>query len=159
MKDLLDELLGPDGLQRLSDIYHGTNFYRHYQNGEIGRDDFVLIYSMDGAQLYEHKASHCWTYMWIIVDIAPNRRYKRKYLLPGAIVPGPNKPEFPDSFNFPGFAHLSALAKEDLSIYDGLNKRSFTSRPYLLLAEMDAVGAPEVHGFCPHGSKKACHRR
>jgi hypothetical protein len=27
--------------------------------------------SLDGAQLYAHKASHCWIYIWIIFDIDP----------------------------------------------------------------------------------------
>ncbi|KZV67516.1 hypothetical protein PENSPDRAFT_744460 [Peniophora sp. CONT] len=136
MEGLLAELLSPEGLQRIKDLYHGTNFYERYQDGDIGKDDFVLIYSTDGAQLFEHKASNCWIYIWILVD--------KKYLLPGAI--------YPDSFNFPGFEHLSALAKEGL-------KREFVSRPYLLLVEADAVAAPEMHGWCPHGSKQACRRR
>lgn len=96
MEELLEELLGAEGLQRISDLYHSTNFYKFYQNGEITPDDFVLIYSMDGAQLYEHKASHCWIYIWILVDVAPDRQYKRPYILPGAIVPGPDRPKFLD---------------------------------------------------------------
>lgn len=159
MQDLLAELLGPEGLQRIMDLYHGANFYERYRRGEIGADDFVLIYSMDGAQLYEHKASHCWIYIWILVDVAPDRRHKRKYILPGAVVSGPDKPKWPDSFNYPGFAHLTALSKEGMRVYDGLEKRIFSSHPFLYLAEMEAVGAPELHGWCPHGSKKACRHR
>ncbi|VDB93561.1 unnamed protein product [Peniophora sp. CBMAI 1063] len=159
MGRLLEELLGPEGLASLADIYHGTNFYKPYLRGEIGRDDFVLIYSMDGAQLFKHKTSSCWIYIWILVDVSPDKRYKKKYVLPGAIVPGPNKPKNPDSFNYPGFHHVSALANEGMLIYDGLRKRIFRSRPYVFLAETDAVAAPELHGWVPHGGRKGCRRR
>jgi len=66
--------------------------------------------SLNGAQLYEHKASDCWIYIWVIFDHAPHLQYKKKHVLPGGFIPG--KPKIVDSFLFPGLHHVSALQSE-----------------------------------------------
>ncbi|KIK95084.1 hypothetical protein PAXRUDRAFT_141559, partial [Paxillus rubicundulus Ve08.2h10] len=47
-------------------------------------------------------------------------RYKKKYVLPGIIIPGLNKPKNIDSLLFPGFHHVTALQHEGLPIWDEL---------------------------------------
>ncbi|KAF9488108.1 hypothetical protein BDN71DRAFT_1485158 [Pleurotus eryngii] len=83
-------------------------------NGTIKNKDFVVMMSLDGAQLYQMKQSDCWIYIWVILDIEPGTRYKKKYVIPGSVIPGPNKPKNTDSFLFPGLAHISAVQKEGL---------------------------------------------
>lgn len=70
--------------------------------------------SINGAQIYENKESHCWIYIWIILNLSPEYWYNKKHIFPGAIIPGPKKPKFTKSFLFPGFYHLSAVQCEDL---------------------------------------------
>ncbi|KAI0317687.1 hypothetical protein OF83DRAFT_1058225, partial [Amylostereum chailletii] len=82
MQKFMEELQTTGGIADIKDLYYGTDFWDAYQRGDIKRDDVVLLYSMDGAQLYEHKASHAWIYIWIIADLAPDARYKKKHILP-----------------------------------------------------------------------------
>ncbi|KAH7917471.1 hypothetical protein BV22DRAFT_989347, partial [Leucogyrophana mollusca] len=88
------------------------------QQGDIKDTDTVLMLSMDGAQLYQNKQSDCWIYIWILLDLSPDLRYKKKYILPGGFIPGPNKPKNVDSFLFPGLHHLAALQREGLRVWD-----------------------------------------
>lgn len=67
------------------------------------------MFSIYGAQLHENEKSDCWMYIWIVPDLASNYRYKKQFVLPGAIIPGPKKSKFIESFLYPGFHHLSAL--------------------------------------------------
>jgi hypothetical protein len=83
------------------DIYHGEDYLEAVIRGDIGPDDTVLLFSIDGAQLYEKKMSDCWISIWVILDLAPDLRYTKKRVLPGTIIPGPNKPKHTDSFLFP----------------------------------------------------------
>ena len=59
MSSIMEELRRTGKLDRISDIMDGSDFWDTYQRGHIGDDDICLIFSMDGAQLYEHKASNC----------------------------------------------------------------------------------------------------
>lgn len=62
------------------------------KKGKIGDNDIVLMLSVDGAQLYAHKASDCWIYIWVIMDISPDERYNKRHILPGGFIPDSNKP-------------------------------------------------------------------
>ncbi|KIO11941.1 hypothetical protein M404DRAFT_48044, partial [Pisolithus tinctorius Marx 270] len=81
-------------------------------------NDIVLSVLLDGAQLYESKQSDCWLYIWIILNLSPDKRYKKTHVLPGGFIPGPNKPKNLDSFLFIGMHNLSALQSEGLRIWD-----------------------------------------
>ncbi|KIJ06804.1 hypothetical protein PAXINDRAFT_32296, partial [Paxillus involutus ATCC 200175] len=81
-------------------------------------NDIVLMVSLDGAQLYEHKDSDCWMYVWIIVNLAPDQRYQKIHVCPGGFIPGPNKPKNLDSFLCVGMHHVAVLQKEGLQIWD-----------------------------------------
>ena len=112
--------------------------------------------SIDGAQLYRNKKSDCWIYIWIILDIAPDKRYKIRNIIPGGVIPGPGKPKYLDSFLFPGLAHVSAIQKEGLHLWDGFNRMAVLSLIFVLLALADAVGMAEVSGSVGHHGKKGC---
>jgi hypothetical protein len=67
------------------------------------------MFSINGAQLYRDKKSECWIYVWILLEMGPDERYKVRNILPG-----PKAPENLESFIFPGLAHVSALQREGL---------------------------------------------
>jgi len=104
----------PPGLY--DNILSGASFQELDNDGVIKEYDTVLMLSIDGAQLYQSKQSDCWIYIWILVDLGPDKRYKIRNILPGGVIPGPERPKDLDSFLFPGLAHISALQHEGLLI-------------------------------------------
>ncbi|KAF9646246.1 hypothetical protein BDM02DRAFT_3130490 [Thelephora ganbajun] len=138
------------------DIFCGLDYLEAVENGQVNDYDTVVMLSIDGAQLYRNKKSNCWIYIWIILDLAPDQRYKIRNILPGGVIPGPGKPKNLDSFLFPGLAHVSALQKEGLRIWDGYNLIAAISLLFLLLALADTVAMAELSGSVGHHGKKGC---
>jgi hypothetical protein len=102
----------------LDDILCGDAYLTLAGNGKIDKHDTVLMLSFDRAQLYESKQSVVWIYIWILVDLTPKKRYKIQNILLGGVFPGPETPSNLNSFLFPGLAHISALQKQGLPIWD-----------------------------------------
>jgi len=65
------------GLDEYSDVLHGTDLIGAFQDGRINEDDIVLMFSIDGAQLYAKKLSLCWIYIWILLNLSPTEHYKK----------------------------------------------------------------------------------
>ena len=143
-------------INEYEDIYHGESYLEAVARGDISEDDMVLMFAMDGAQLYQDKQSDCWIYMWVVFDLAPDLRYKKRYVLPGGIIPGPKNPKNTDSFLFPGFHHLAAIQKEGLCVWDGKDSRIFTSRPFLHLGGADGPGSVHFTGLVGHHGAFPC---
>ena len=137
-------------------IFCGESYLESVDDGIINEYDTVLMLSIDGAQLYESKQSDCWIYIWIIVDLAPDKRYKIRNILPGGVIPGPDPPKDLDSFLFPGLAHVSALQKEGLPIWDAYHHRRALSFIFLLLVLADAVAMALLSGSVGHHGRKGC---
>ncbi|KAI0037578.1 hypothetical protein FA95DRAFT_1506801, partial [Auriscalpium vulgare] len=74
------------------DIVHGSDYIKAVRRGDIGPDDCVVMFSMDGAQLYCSKKSECWisifpdysrsNTIWVRFDLSPGLRYKRRHIFP-----------------------------------------------------------------------------
>jgi len=73
---------------------------------------------MDSTQLYHDKSSDCWISIWVILDFDPAIQYKKKHVMPGAFIPGPNNLKNMESFLFPGFHHISAIQKARFKVWD-----------------------------------------
>jgi hypothetical protein len=101
-------------LGEYSDVLHGTDLIEAFRDTHVGEDDLVLMFSMDGAQLYAQKQSSCWIYIWVLFNLAPDRWYKKKHVFIGGFIPGPNNPKNTDLFLFLGLYHLAALQAEGL---------------------------------------------
>ncbi|KDR79664.1 hypothetical protein GALMADRAFT_63042 [Galerina marginata CBS 339.88] len=138
------------------DFFDGMDYLQLHLDGKIASGDMILLLSMDGAQLYRNKASECWMYIWIILDHSPDVRYRKRHVLPGGFIPGPDKPKNLDSFMFPGLYHLSALQREGLRIWDASINEVFTSHPFLALATADGPGMACLNGFVGHQGKVHC---
>ena len=65
-------------LDQYSDILHGTDLIKAFEDRCIDENDIVLMFSIDGAQLYAKKASACWIYIWVLLNLSPAERYKKK---------------------------------------------------------------------------------
>jgi hypothetical protein len=94
--------------------------------------------------------------MWVVFDLTPDLRYKKRYVLPGGIIPGPKNPKNTDSFLFPGFHHLSAIQKEGLCVWDGKDAKTFSSRPFLHLGGADGPGSVHFTGLVSHHGAFQC---
>ena len=114
------------------------------------------MFSIDGAQLYRHKQSDCWIYIWILLDLAPDERYKIKNILPGGVIPGPEHPDNMESFLFPGLAHVSAIQKEGLRLWDAYHQRVVLSFVFLFLVLADCIGMAVISGSVGHHGRKGC---
>lgn len=156
-QEIFDELERNDGLvDAYDDILTGSAYLNAVRDGHIKTEDMLLIISIDGAQLYESKSLDCWMYIWIIIEHSTDQRYKKKNVLPGTIIMGPNKPKFIESFLFPGFHHLSALQCEGLTIWDASRDRTFISRLFLFLACADGPGLICMSNLVGHSGKVGC---
>ncbi|KIN96966.1 hypothetical protein M404DRAFT_161850, partial [Pisolithus tinctorius Marx 270] len=118
MQQIIAELQDTGSISLVDDITAGWDYLGAVLDGDIRKDDIVLMVSLDGAQLYESKQSDCWIYIWVILNLAPNRRYKKVHICPGGFILGPNKPKNIDSFLFVGLHHLAALQRKGLCIWD-----------------------------------------
>ncbi|PPQ87964.1 hypothetical protein CVT24_012954, partial [Panaeolus cyanescens] len=55
---IMQSLIGPNAtgiVEEYSDVYHGQDYLEAVHRGDIKPDDIVLMFSMDGAQLYRDK--------------------------------------------------------------------------------------------------------
>ncbi len=138
------------------DIFDGRDYLEAVLSGDITENDTVLLFSIDGAQLYRNKSSDCWIYIWLVMDLAPGERYKKKHILPGAIIPGPNKPKNLDSFIFPGLYHLAAIQHEGLRAWNALTGDFFTSNLYLILGTADGPAMAYLNGRVGHHGRVHC---
>ena len=140
----------------LKDFFFGQAYIDKVDEGFIKENDMVLMFSMDGAQLYSNKASDCWIYIWILFDYIPGTRYKKKRVLIGGFIPGPNKPKHSDSFIFPGLHHLAALQREGLPIWDCITNTVNICHPFFSLATADGPGMTYLNGLVGHHGKSGC---
>lgn len=122
----------------------------------INPDDMLLMFSIDSAQLYKSKASDCYIYIWVLFDMSPKLRYKKRYVLPGAIIPGPNKPQDLESFLLPGLMHISALQKQGLKIWDAADNRMYISCPIVIFVTADCVAMAYINGLVGHSGAQGC---
>jgi hypothetical protein len=150
----------PPGNLIYDDIFSGEDFLALSEELQLTVNDITVSFSIDGAQLYQNKKSDTWIAIWIINDYDPSTRYKKKHVLPAAIIPGPNKPKNIDSFLFRSFYHLSALQRENngagLRSWDFLQKTVIDSRIIFILGTADAVGLTELDGRVGHHGAEGC---
>ncbi|KAF8806951.1 hypothetical protein BYT27DRAFT_7292543 [Phlegmacium glaucopus] len=156
-KEIIEELQLNDGhLKDIKDFLYSLEYLDAVRSGRIQPEDTVLMFSIDGAQLYSHKASDCWIYIWILFDMDPKLRYQVAHVLPGGIIPGPNKPKNCDSYVFPGFYHVAALQREGLRIWDASRNEVFTSSPFVALGTADGPAMAYLNGLVGHHGKNGC---
>jgi hypothetical protein len=152
-----------DGLDAIyDDIFCGSDVLDLAEDLNLTSHDTTVIFSLDGAQLYQSKKSDTWIAIWIITNYDPKTRYRSKHVLPAAIVPGPGKPKNIDSFLFRTFHHFSAIQREDngagIKMYDAIDHDVFSSRTCLLCGTADAVGLIEIDGRVGHHGKHGCRK-
>ncbi len=113
--------------------------------------------SIDGTQLRPDQPSEAWVFIWVFHNLPPELRYKKQFVIPGAIVPGLNKPGDIDSFLFPSLFHVAALQRKGLRIYDAsLGTYIARSTPMVFFATADSPGSASMSGMVGHSGKFGC---
>ena len=134
-------------LDEYSDVLHGTDLIDVFDDRHIQGDNIVLMFSIDGAQLYAKKASACWIYIWVLFNLLPSMWYKKKFVFIGRFISGLNNLKNIDLFLLPGLQHLVSLQKEGLWIWDGMLQRELKSKVFLALLTTDGPGMMHITGL------------
>lgn len=144
-------------LSKYNDTLCGVELLEAWNTGALWKHDVALQISIDGAQLRSDQPSEAWVFIWVIHNLLPELHYKKWFVIPGAIVPGPNKPEDIDLFLFPSLAHVAALQCEGLRIYNASVDAYITqSSPVILYATADSLGSAFMSGMVGHSGKFGC---
>ena len=96
-------------LKKYNNTTCGYEYLDAVETGKINKDDILVQFSLDGAQLYRDKNSDCWIFVYIIHNLPPEIRYKKKFVIPAGFIPGPEKMKDGDSFIYLVLYHISAL--------------------------------------------------
>jgi hypothetical protein len=144
-------------LPKYDDTACGQELLDAWNSGSFGRSDIALQFSIDGAQLRPDQPSEAWVFIWVIHNLPPSMRYKKDFVVPGAIVPGPNKPGDLESFLFPSLYHVAALQREGLRIYDSSTNTIIPrSIPCVLFGTADSLGSAAMSGMVGHIGRYGC---
>ena len=111
---------------------------------------------MDSMQLYQSKQSDCWIYIWILIDLRPDKCYKIQNVLLGSIILGPEPPDNLKSFLFPGLAHVAVLQCKGLPIWNAYHWKHAVTFLFLLLVLADAAVMTLLSGSVRHHGWKGC---
>ena len=160
-KTLAVNLVTATNNQGVLDVYNdtacGQELLDAWRDGCFKRNDIALQFSIDGAQLRRDQQSEAWVFIWVIHNLPPELRYKKTFVIPGAIVPGPNKPGDIDSFLFPSLYHMAALQREGLRIYNAyLDVVVPRAIPVILFGMADSLGSAAMSGMVGHSGRYGC---
>jgi len=111
-----------------------------------------------GHNCTKEKKSDCWIYIWVILNLSPDLRYEKKYIIPGGFIPGPNNPKDIDSFIFPGLYHVCALQNEGLKIWKASLGQVVDANLYKVAACADGAGLNELNGLAGHKGAHGCRK-
>jgi hypothetical protein len=156
---MLDSL--PDGMDfEYDDSLCGGEFITMNETINLTINDTIVALSLDAAQLYQNKKSDTWIAIWMLHNLCPDRRYKKRCVLPCTTIPGPNKPKIIDSYLFRALHHLSALQRENngrgLRVWDAASRSVVESRILFSLGMADAPGLTEMDGRVGHHGAQGC---
>lgn len=155
---IINELHNTNGeTSRYDDILNGTEYLEAVNRGDIGPKDTVLMFAMDGAQLYPDKQSDTWIFIFTLLELSPEFRFLKKHVMVASCVPGPQKPQHFDSFLFPTFQHIAAINNEGgLLIWDAITKSTFISKLFCFLNTADGPGSIYFTGLVGHHGAFPC---
>jgi hypothetical protein len=149
--------LGGGKLSAYDDTACGRELLDAWHAGQFKKADIALQLSIDGAQLWPDHPSEVWVFIWVIHNLPPDLRYKKAFVIPVAIVPGPNKPGDIDSYLFPSLYHVAALQHEGLRVYNAyLDDIIPRSIPLVIFSTADSLGNVSMSGMVEHSGKYGC---
>jgi hypothetical protein len=143
-------------LSEYNDTTCGRDYLEAVETGKIKNGDVLVQLSLDGAQLYRDKDSDCWIIVYVIHNLPPDLRYKKKFVIPAGFVPGPQKMKDGDSFLYPILYHISALQNEGLRIWDSSTESHIPRSIPFVFVTADGPAMAMVSGMVGHSGKYGC---
>jgi hypothetical protein len=143
-------------LREYNDTTCGRDYLTAIETGKINKDDILVQFSLDGAQLYRDKESDCWIFVYIIHNLPPEMRYKKKLVIPAGFIPGPEKMKDGDSFIYPVLYHISALQNQGLRIWDAWTQDYIPRSIPFLFVTADGPAMSMISGMVGHSGKFGC---
>ena len=70
----------------IDDIVSRWDYLGVYLDGDIKKNNIVLMTSIDGVQLYKDKDLDCWLYIWIVLNLSLDKWYRKTHVLPGGFL-------------------------------------------------------------------------
>ena len=91
-EDKLDEIMrrvmaGMGGTAEYKDWCHGSDFLKAFSENHLKKGDPILMFSIDGVQLYCNKTSDCWMYIWVVFNFNPATRRWQSYSVLSSLAP------------------------------------------------------------------------
>jgi hypothetical protein len=123
---------GQINVTEVKDIMAGEEYLWCITTGVFDINNTVLLISIDSAQIYRQKELNCWIYIWVLMDLPPHLHYKKEFVIPGAVIPGPNTLKLVETFLYPGLAHIASLQHSPLKVWDVSADPHTSLRPSLL---------------------------
>ena len=156
--EILEYARTHDGnINEYNDTTCGRDYLKAVETGKIKDHDVLVQLSLDGAQLYSDKESDCWIFVYIIHNLPPDLRYKKRLVIPAGFVPGPEKMKDGDSFLFPVLYHISALQTEGLRIWDSSAQMHIPRSTPFIFVTADGPAMAMISGMVGHSGKFGCH--
>ena len=143
-------------LKEYNDTLCGRNYLEAVKTGKIKNDDVLVQLSLNGAQLYHNKESDCWIFVYIIHNLPPELRYKKRLVIPAGFIPGPEKMKDGDSFLCPILYHISALQNEGLRIWDASTQTHIPHSTPFIFVTADSPAMVMVSSMVGHSGKFGC---
>lgn len=140
------------------DFFHGSEYLKAVRDGVINDSNLLLMFSIDGAQLYASKQSDCWIAIWVILDLAPDHRYQKVRVYPACFIGGPNKPKLWESFAHVSLYHLAALQNEQLTVWDASTRQLKQMDLVFALGTGDGPAMQLLGGGVGHGGALGCRK-
>lgn len=134
----------------------GSDYLEAVQTGKIANHDVLVQLSLDGAQLYCDKESDCWIFVYIIHNLPPDLRYKKRFVIPAGFIPGPEKMKDGDSFLYLVLYHISVLQTEGLRIWDTSTQSHIPCSTPFVVVTADGPTMSMVSGMVGHSGKFGC---
>jgi len=94
--------------------------------------------------------------VYIIHNLVPDLRYKKRLVIPAGFIPGPEKMKDGDSFLYPVLYHISALQNEGLQIWDALTQTHLSCLTLFVFVTADGPAMAMVSGMVGHSGKYGC---
>jgi hypothetical protein len=144
-------------LDKYDDTSCGKELINAWNKGTFQKSNIALQLSIDGAQLRPDQPSEAWVFIWIFHNLPPQFCYKKRFVIPGSIVPGLKKPEEIDLFLFPLISHVAALQRKGLQVYDAyLDAYIPCAIPMIIFATADSLGSASMSGMVGHSGRFGC---
>ena len=98
-----------------------------------------------------------WVFIWVIHSLPPELCYKKAFVIPGAIIPGPNKPGGLNSILFSSLYHVAVLQHEGLQVYNAyLNVIIPCTTPTILFGTANSLSSAAMSGMVGHSGRYGC---